>query len=279
MNLLKPVVNKKRYNPRFKTMIVNMKNRPDRKNKMITEIRKFPFYTEFFNAIDGEKVEKTKQLYQLFEDNDYNYRCGMVGCALSHIYLWYKLLTDNGSDMYVILEDDITFDLDYARKLMYLVKTSRGSGIEQYDRKDAFDIMFIGHFLRNTNDEVKEKLPTWKKWNAMESLSKSLGGTIGYIITKAGAKKMVDYIEKVGMTNCIDTMMQKAADELNVYYTQGHLVRSECFRGDNTSVDSDIQFNHNNLYKGIEERLQEDIELFIKYNLDYVVLDKPFTRI
>ena len=41
----------------------------------------------------------------------------MVGCALSHIYLWIQLLIDEAYDMYVVLEDDITFDIDYVRKI------------------------------------------------------------------------------------------------------------------------------------------------------------------
>ena len=37
------------------------------------------------------------------------------------------------------------------------------------------------------------------------------------------------------MTNGIDTVQQKSADELNIFYTNPHLIYSECYRDNNTN--------------------------------------------
>lgn len=252
--------------PKYKNIIVNMKNRTDRKQFMQKQISKHNQNYIFYEAINGNNVKKTHQLYQIFENNDYNFRCGMIGCALSHIAIWYNLLLDKSADMYIILEDDITFVDDYERKLQYIINNSLN---------DNWEIMFLGHFLRNNIKETDEVIPSWSKWTRNQSLTKSLGGTIGYMINKQGALKMIKYIEKIGMTNCIDTMMQKAANDINVFYLNSHIIHSECYRGDNkNSLDTDIQFNFNNLYKSFEQRLQEEIEFFIKYNIDYELINK-----
>jgi hypothetical protein len=84
-----------------------------------------------------------------------------------------------------------------------------------------------------------------------------MGGTIGYLITKSGARKLLEYINETGMTNGIDTVQQKSADVLDVYYAYPHLVYSECFRGDNKqTLDTDIQFNYDSLTIPVDKRLE-----------------------
>jgi len=73
---------------------------------------------------------------------------------------------------------------------------------------------------------------------------------------------LLEFINKYGMTNGIDTMQQKAADELEIYYTDTHLIRSECFTGQN-HPDSDIQYSYDSLTLSLEIRIKNE---FSKYN-------------
>ena len=104
-------------------------------------------------------------------------------------------------------------------------------------------------------------MPTIEKWSSVHSLMTSPGGTGGYIITKTGALKLLDFINKTGMTNCIDTMMQKSADSVNIYYPTPHLIYSEFYDGNNT-VDTDIQFNGKSLSVPLYDRLQNEIKFY-----------------
>ena len=53
---------------------------------------------EIFNAIDGNLLEPSIIIQKLFENNDFNYRKGIIGCALSHLELWNNLVNDSNYD-------------------------------------------------------------------------------------------------------------------------------------------------------------------------------------
>jgi len=237
-----------------KTFVVNLDRRPDRWEKFTQqEEPKFLQYQRF-PAVDGSKLVPTPQLQQIFDHNDYNMRQGMVGCAMSHIKLYVQLLKDSEADMYCILEDDITFVPDFQQKFFSCVNDLRNTG---------WDMFYMGHHLwkQFMNDEVYSKTlwPKVEQFDRAESLRRSMGGTGGYLITKRGAEKLLDFINRTGMTNGIDTVQQKSADELNVFYAYPHLIYSECYRGDN-DPDTDIQHNYTSLTLSWEERLQQELQ-------------------
>ena len=62
---------------------------------------------EFFQAVNGKELEPTNELYYLFERNDFNYKKGVIGCTLSHLYLWKQLIEDKHNDFYELNDEDI----------------------------------------------------------------------------------------------------------------------------------------------------------------------------
>ena len=184
--------------------------------------------------MDGSKLKYNYQLGKIFEGNDYNWRRGMIGCALSHIQLFINLL-DSDFNAFLILEDDIQLVPNFEDKLAHAY----------YQIKDKeWGIFYLGHHIYEkyiTEDTYnKEKLPIAEKWNKVTSFTKSRGGTTGYLISRLGAVKLLEFINKHGMTNGIDTVQQLTADIQEVYYCIPHLIYSECYTG-NDSTDTDIQ--------------------------------------
>ena len=252
----------------LKTFVINLKRRPDRFEKFkeaIGEQLDFLNY-ERFDAIDGMEIKPSHQLYRIFEGNDYNMRRGMIGCALSHIKLMTDLINSEGDEtVYLVLEDDIEIRADFKKNFL-----SAYSGLNEFN----WDIAFIGHHSRNI--DVSGDMGTCikiEKWDVFYSMNKSLGGTTGYLITKEGAKKFLDFVDKTGMINCIDTMLQKSADILNVYYMTPHLVFSECYRvgKNNELLDSDIQKDFDSLEISFEDKLNIEFEFYKKNN--YILID------
>nr|QBK85315.1 MAG: glycosyltransferase family 25 LPS biosynthesis protein [Iridovirus LCIVAC01] len=244
----------------LKTWIVNLERRPDRWEKFEKEIEdRLNFLKcERYYAVDGKLLDKNSiQLQRLFNENDYNWRVGLVGCALSHIKLWIELLKDE-CEAYLILEDDAEILPNFEHRLCNIA--------HEADYKD-WDVIFLGHHIYekyvdsstfNSNNTVR-----CEKWNRIISLTKSRGGTFGYLVSKRGAQGLLNFINNRGMTNGIDTMMQKAADDLNVYYTSPHLVKSECFTGQNyNNLDTDIQFDHTSLAVDLETRERQEKEYY-----------------
>jgi hypothetical protein len=141
--------------------------------------------------------------------------------------------------------------------------------INQLHDASYYDLLFLGHHIRdkekqkNELDRDKDIMPLITKRDTYWSFLNSLGGTGGYIISKNGAKKMLDFINKTGSTNGINTLIQKSANELNIYYCNPHMIFTDCYRGDNKDLDTDIQFDYSNdLVLSLDQRLSNELEFY-----------------
>lgn len=241
-------------NPDHVIKVINLNSRSDRWSAF-TELNDKSYSR--YEAVNGYELQSTRWLEQMFNDNDYNYRRGMIGCALSHIGLWIECVQSN--KMYVILEDDIILTDYFEDKLCDLVDRTK-------------DIVFLGHHIRDSSSLRESTLfPILERCeNAQKSLAFSLGGTGGYIISPVGAEKMLKFVNDNRMTNGIDTMMQKACGELTAYYCNPHLFRTDCYHSGNadSSIDTDIQRNYDSMARDIDERIDDEITYLLAYNIN-----------
>ncbi len=237
--------------------VVNLKTRPDRLEEFK---KKLPLESgEIYSAIHGHSLKPSRHLEQLFNSNDYNYRLGMMGCALSHISLWMRLVEPS---IQMIFEDDIRFVPYFKLKVEHIMDQLKNV---------EWDIIFLGHHLydkyktKDTYDEFK--MPTAERWSTSKSLQKSIGGTGGYIISANGAEKMLSFIQEKGMMHGIDTMMQKACDSLNIFYCTPHLIYSDCYTVETMDmVDTDIQRDYDSLKRDLKDRIKDEFEWYQRHN-------------
>lgn len=228
-------------NPEIKTLlskykissfVVNLDSRPDRL-ETVKKCCPIPFTR--FPAINGKSLKYTEQLEKIFQGNWFGMRRGVVGCALSHIKLFIDLINSPDDTIYLIMEDDITFDPDFTKKFK--------SVLEELGNI-RWDLIYLGHHFSkleyyNFDKKAHVKL---EKWTYDISAEKSYGGLFGFLINKKGALKFLDFINKLGVIYPIDSMQQQsiAHNIMDTYYCTPHLIYSECVRGDN-GVNSDIQ--------------------------------------
>jgi GR25 family glycosyltransferase involved in LPS biosynthesis/predicted O-methyltransferase YrrM len=245
-----------KLNSNIKTCVVNLNSRPDRLAKFLEDSE---IECDIFTAIYGKELKPTIQLQQIFEGNDYNMRVGLVGCAMSHIKMFINLVKSQDHDILCIFEDDIKFVPDFKTKLLHTLNISKSMD---------WDMIYLGNHLRKQfrDDECynKTNMPILEKWSSRLSKMRSLGGTYGYLITKNGAKKLLDFINETGMTNGIDTVQQNSADKLNIFYCYPHLVYSECFFPGET-IDTDIQHDFESLTIPYEKRIDLEKEFYNDY--------------
>ncbi len=178
--------------PDYPIYVVNLKKREDRREQMKKKIEKVGIKTyNFFEAVNGKELELIPELCLLFERNDFYNKKGVIGCALSHIHLWNKLIMDKENDFYVIFEDDIRFcpnfnkHLDSACKLFVKHKLEHLALGEYHSEKTFPSFTF--------NLEVYPK-DLYKEWNL----------TFAYIISKEAAKKAINYINSCSVKCAID---------------------------------------------------------------------------
>jgi len=174
--------------------IINLKRREDRKKCMIKQLENENISNnnyEFIEAVDGIELTLTAELFSLFEKNDFNYKKGVIGCALSHIYLWNELINDEKSDFYVILEDDIKFCNNFKQHLDYVCKLF----VEQ-----KLEHLALGEYLSNKAFPIEDtKIETYKK-----DLYKEWNSFFAYIISKSAAVKSINYINNCSIKSAID---------------------------------------------------------------------------
>ena len=246
----------------LKTYVLNLDRRNDRWEKFIENAKSIDFlHYERYSAIDGTQLKSTSQLQRIFDGNDYNMKVGAVGCAMSHFKIYIELIYSE-NDAYIILEDDIKFMRDFDIKFLHLCNQLKG--------KD-WDILFLGHHPKNSNDQKnkEDSLPIIEKWDVYTSFQNSVGGTIGYMISKKGAEKVLNFINENRLVNCIDTALQKCCNDLDIYYSIPHLVFSECFRNETNdkTFDTDIQHNFQSLSKSLVEKVKDELIFYEKKNI------------
>ncbi len=223
----------------YEIKVVNLDRREDRwqtfqklfkkNSKSLDPIR--------FSATDGSKLSLSDELKHLFRNNDFGFRAGVVGCAMSHKRLWQELV-DSDLDYYLILEDDIEFCKKFEDKLK-LVE-------QQILEKGDCDVVYVGHsvqkkFYKKAHHRGGRKPVVEPFANRHEFL----GGTFGYFVSKRGAQRFLEILEHEGMQRAVDFFMFDNFNEMNVYRAMPHLVYAEVYSG--IKSDSDVQNNHHRL--------------------------------
>lgn len=223
------------YHLPFSARVVNLDRRPDRWEEFRSQVPPELSY-ERFPAVDGSVIDMTDKLKHLFRNNDFGFRQGVVGCALSHLELW-KRLVNSGQEMCLILEDDVEFAPSFALKLEEILKTA----------PPFWDLLFLGHHLQKqfiTDHRDPEKLPTWENMlDYSVPQRKSWVGTFAYLVSREGAQKLIEFVETQGIQHGVDYLMQLRFPHVSAYGCRPMLVYSEYVQP-GKSVDTDIQFNH-----------------------------------
>lgn len=240
---------------RLRKFCINLLRRPDRRNRVKSEFEKNNIKdVEFFDAVDGKNLHATENIVRMFLFNDFEYRSGIIGCALSHYLLYKQLISDEDSDLYLIFEDDIEILPNFNENCDTILKQV---GLN-------FDILFIGnHGYDKTQIGTPVRLETFNNYGA--------GGTFGYIFTKKFAIRIVNAIEKYSIKYAIDTYIQKycACEQILVHVSVPPLVTAP------TSVaNSDIQTSFSSIsglnnFKYLYDKYKINGYKFIT-NLDFV---------
>lgn len=226
---------------KIRTVCINLERRPDRREKITSlldqcDIGKF----EFFNAVDGRQLKCTEEIVKLFKDNDFEYRRGFIGCALSHYKLWEELQRDTNYDNYLIFEDDAQFCDNF--KDLYMTAITDLSTVPDWD------VLCLG---QSPKPRCKSLYSDYGKPLTMKPLDKNdtIGGMFGYLINKKGVHKLMQYIKENGIRHGIDYLMMRL-DIVKVYEVIPHIVTSPCVRSVNDGVDSDIQRTYDSIFDG-----------------------------
>jgi len=218
----------------YKIKCVNLLRRSDRKESVTKELVSASLLekTNFIEAVDGQQLIANDFIKKLFNGNDFASRRGVIGCALSHYYLWKQLLDDRG--IYLIIEDDIEIAENFNTNMAMLSNELM---------KCDWDIVYLGyHERKSVKYDGPIKVIPYDTQN-------NIGGTFGYLVKKTGAAKFLSFIETHGIRHGIDYLMFHYAPQMNLkqFQVMPQLIISEYVSSDGI-VDSDIQYDVNRLF-------------------------------
>ena len=223
-----------------KVYVINLDSRTDRW-KSLLEAEPSMATAERISAVDGRKLLLTPEMYQLFQHNTFQWKKSVMGCMLSHVSIWKKILQEKG-DSFLIVEDDVRFEPGWR---------------EQWSRidvpKDA-DLVYLGGILPPNRAGLQNVLQ--KVTNDCYSIRPNCLFSqtplpifhlcaFSYVLTRSGAEKLVGYLDHSHqkLFTPYDHLIMHPSVGLTKYVVQPFLTR--CFQEDDpaycTSHFNDLQ--------------------------------------
>lgn len=166
------------------TIVVNLKRRSDRRTRMLqvvpTELE-LEFTSDWHVDLDWKTGARYLDEFGLFpwqirSSNSWWNRPlkkGEVACAVAHLLSWRHAI-DRGSDVFLVLEDDVSFDDGFAEKL--------SNGLRSLNTlQPKWELLYLGREPLHADLEVAEGIvrPGYSF------------GAYAYMMTREGANKLV----------------------------------------------------------------------------------------
>jgi glycosyl transferase, family 25 len=215
----------------MKKYVINLKRRPDRLEyfKQVCPYDNI----EIFPAFDGKHIDaniRGLDFYRIFKARSAQLCNGAIGCFISHMLIWKKIVADN-HNYTMIFEDDAIFSDQFTEI------------IDKIDLSYIDSILYIGgrftpnYIMRNsipiTDVLIKHDLS--KRWDPMDCDR----GTFAYILTKNCAKILLESFDKMfNGTDPVDYYIIRCVlgNKMNIYNSKPLLCHSPA-----ASPDSDIR--------------------------------------
>lgn len=182
-----------------KIFVINLVRRPDRWQKWEEQAKNWgvPSY-ERVDAIDGATLEMKDEIKFLFRNNNFIDNPFAMGCALSHFFLWMRLI-ETQAPYFIIFEDDAQFSRPF--KLPEL--------------PDDWDLFYFGGV--NIKNFIPPALP-YKGDIVIPQLEPYQNlTTAGYMLSLHGALSLMQIIDKKGIDKHADKFLMSMHRVMKVF--------------------------------------------------------------
>ncbi len=244
--------------------VINLDRRPDRLEKFKKTHTVLEERVLRLPAFDGKKLVLTDKLARLFKPHDFNWKKPVMGCALSHLSIWMRLLTDKPDiNSYLVLEDDVVLDSTWKEKWEAMMADSA--------LPEDWDVVYLGGILPPNREGFEaccvEKV---NKHIARIKENQVFGQptpnrymhfcAYAYVLSKRGAQKILDVLgAKGGYWTSADHMICNIYDYLKIYFL--HPLVAGCYQ-DNDPIYKTSQFNDFSRVDSFDSDLWNNTERF-----------------
>lgn len=199
--------------------VINLDRRADRRASFVEHHPYFKGKVKRHMACDGLSLTLTPALASLFKPNDFFWKKAVMGCMISHLKLWTMLHNEPAEiKSYLIMEDDARLKPEWT-KAWSKVQDKLPLG---------WECIYLGGVLPPNKDGfelVKEpvinglcRIKPNTFFGQGEPMRQFHFCTYAYILSRAGAKKLLDTIVKNnGIWTSADHVLFNSLDKMNVY--------------------------------------------------------------
>ena len=161
--------------------VISLARAPDRRDSISNHLRELGLEYEIIEAVDGAQLSESECLN--FLANGVTYIHGVIGCYLSHIRIYERIIREN-IDIALILEDDARLNPDIVPSIL------NGIGYSSFD------------YCLLDCDDVSETTPVFYDLDTQQILTPgfpvyetNVGPALlhAYLMTKEGARKRLDH--------------------------------------------------------------------------------------
>ncbi|MWN90077.1 hypothetical protein GQ597_05075 [Gilliamella sp. Pra-s65] len=204
----------------MKIFIINLERESAKKEHIKKECEKLNLDFEIYNAVDGNALSEEFIQNAVYDYPNNFLTKGEIGCALSHINV-YKKIIQNNLPYALVLEDDAVLD----EKLPDFLNSFKNKN----DKKGIFLLTADFHYLVN------------KKFNLdsfdIFEVTRAIRAT-GYIITNEAAKKLIKFLYPIRYEADMFRII-KLCTGVKLYATLPCLITTNDKNRSNSSIHTD----------------------------------------
>lgn len=247
--------------------IINLDRREDRMDRLYQTTPELKDRATRFSAIEGKKLELTPTLARLFRPHDFMWKKAIMGCALSHLSLWWKLYTEHQDiNTFLILEDDVKLKPEWEMRWK----------AAQPHLPEDWDIVYLGgilppnraafehskervneHFSRVANNNIFGQSPPnrYFHWCAY-----------AYVLSRRGAQKVLEVMAgHDGYWTSADHMLCNPINHIRMYFLDPLV--AGCYQDEDPKY-ANSAFNDFNRVDSFDSDLWNNDERFSKEEVE-----------
>lgn len=239
--------------------IVNLDSRKDRWDNLISLEPYLENNATRISAVNGKTLKLNNFIYNSFKNNTFLWKKSVIGCLLSHIKIWSKIINSSGK-YFLVLEDDVRFNDNWI---------STWNKYATHIPKDA-ELLYLGGVLPPNKAALpsclEEVNKCWSQIKPNTFFSPNMVlpifhfCTYSYIISKQGAYKLLKYLTSSDHTvNECDHFIGSPNIGLKKYVANSLLTR--CFQDDDSTYINS-QFNDINKTNNFDSDIWNNTECF-----------------
>ena len=243
--------------------VINLDRRKDRMEKFLATHPELDGVVDRVSATDGRELKLTPEIAKIFGPNDFFWKKAVLGCALSHMGLWWKLVNEHMEiGNYLIFEDDV--------KMVPGWRTTLEASMDHVP--DDYDVLYLGGILPPNRAGFETILEPVTKYYSRVKPNSFFGQkppspyfhscAYAYVLSRRGADKIFKMmIKRSGFWTSADHIMCGPNSDLITYFLTPLV--AGCYQDDDPAYASS-EFNNFSRVDKFDSDLWNNDERFTK---------------